>query len=201
MSMGRVAGGRRGSAVGGRKAPPFCAEPAGNGKGAPAGREGWPMPARGDRLGHHPLFCRIEGDRHHRRDAARADHGGNADVEAVKAVGAPYICRAGQDALLVLGAGFDGAGCGGRRERRGGAESPPLFAEPAGQWERRAGGGAPLGRVGGDYASEGSIALQAATRPFTASTDLSIIACSAGSRVMATTRSMPPAPITVGTPT
>ena len=41
----------------------------------------------------------------------------------------------------------------------------------------------------------------ASTRPFTASTDLSNIACSSLSILMSMTFSMPLAPITVGTPT
>ena len=51
------------------------------------------------------------------------------------------------------------------------------------------------------YASEPSISLQAATRPLTASTDLSNMAFSSLFMLISTTRSTPPAPITVGTPT
>ena len=46
-----------------------------------------------------------------------------------------------------------------------------------------------------------SMALQASTRPLTASTDLSIIACSDGFSLISTIRSIPPAPMIVGTPT
>lgn len=51
------------------------------------------------------------------------------------------------------------------------------------------------------YASDGSISLHAATSPLTASTDLSNIACSSLFILISTTRSMPPAPMIVGTPT
>ncbi len=46
-----------------------------------------------------------------------------------------------------------------------------------------------------------SIPLQASTRPLTALTELSNIACSSLFMEISTTRSIPPAPITVGTPT
>ncbi len=67
----------------------------------------------------------------------------------------------------------------------------------------RFGRGRSTGRnpVPGAQPSEGSIALQASTRPWTASIDLSNIARSARLSVISTIRSMPPAPITVGTPT
>ena len=51
------------------------------------------------------------------------------------------------------------------------------------------------------YASVGSMPLQAATRPFTASTDLSNMAFSVASSFTSTTRSTPPAPRMTGTPT
>ena len=51
------------------------------------------------------------------------------------------------------------------------------------------------------YASEASIAMQASTRPLTAFTDLSNPACSSLLSLISTTRSTPPAPMTVGTPT
>lgn len=49
--------------------------------------------------------------------------------------------------------------------------------------------------------SDGSISLQAAIRPFTASTDLSNIACSTVFILISAIRSIPPAPMIVGTPT
>lgn len=51
------------------------------------------------------------------------------------------------------------------------------------------------------HASVGSMPLQAATRPFTASTDLSNIAFSVASSLTSTTRSTPLAPMMTGTPT
>ena len=62
--------------------------------------------------------------------------------------------------------------------------------------------GRPLSRLGsGPQASELSMPLQASTRPFTASIDFCIIACSSSFISISMTFSMPPAPITVGTPT
>jgi|GEM_PF-3720029 len=52
-----------------------------------------------------------------------------------------------------------------------------------------------------DQASVGSIAWQASTSPRTAATELSNISCSALSSRMSTIRSMPAAPMMVGTPT
>ncbi len=46
-----------------------------------------------------------------------------------------------------------------------------------------------------------SMPWQASTRPFTALTELSNMACSSLFMAISTTRSIPPAPITVGTPT
>lgn len=51
------------------------------------------------------------------------------------------------------------------------------------------------------YASELSMPLHASTRPLTAATDVSNICCSSLFSLMLTIFSMPPAPITVGTPT
>ena len=64
----------------------------------------------------------------------------------------------------------------------------------------------PEGRVfkilfGVAYANEPSMAIHASIKPLTASTDLSNIACSSFDSLMFAIRSMPPAPITVGTPT
>ncbi|SDW89350.1 hypothetical protein SAMN05444276_102424 [Paracoccus sanguinis] len=67
--------------------------------------------------------------------------------------------------------------------------------------EGRPPGRPPLASRSGPQASELSMPLQASTRPFTASIDFCIIACSSSFISISMTFSMPPAPITVGTPT
>ena len=86
------------------------------------------------------------------------------------------------------------------RTRLDPAESDP-FHLPEDKKRRPQRGAFDFSELGFDQPSELSISLQALTRPFTALTDLSNIACSSLLSLMPITRSTPPAPITVGTPT